>query len=322
MSGAPSKLQFTLGKSASEGSGASASLDASSAPATTTHPSSSSASSSSVASASDSVHAHGSTPSVSRPLEIESADVIRLIEQYLKESGLTRSLHTLQQESGVALNSVDNVEGFVSDIVQGRWDKVLEATSLLAMHSSRLVDLYEHIALELIESREMDAARAFIRSSPVLLEIKAEDPERILKLERLTQRMDALTEADLYPSGFTRDRRRQAIALSVRKVVTSAPPSRLLTLLSMALKWQAHTGRLTAATAEGLDLFMGAAPVATAEDEKVPTQLAKVIKVRRTALPSVDTMSFHSRLVLLSCCPCFTFYHTSYSLVSTPLLLV
>lgn len=34
-------------------------------------------------------------------IEIESADVIRLIQQFLKESNLTKTLLCLQQESGI-----------------------------------------------------------------------------------------------------------------------------------------------------------------------------------------------------------------------------
>jgi WD40 repeat-containing protein SMU1 len=58
-------------------------------------------------------------------VEVDSQDVIRLVLQFLQESNLTRSMHTLQHETGVSLNSVESVDGFKADVVGGRWDRVL-----------------------------------------------------------------------------------------------------------------------------------------------------------------------------------------------------
>ena len=54
-------------------------------------------------------------------LEIESSDVVRVVLQFLKENNLTDAMQALQKESGVTLNTVDNVENFAKDIRNGRW---------------------------------------------------------------------------------------------------------------------------------------------------------------------------------------------------------
>lgn len=74
-------------------------------------------------------------------LEIDSKDVIRLMLQFMKENNLIESAKILQKESGVALNSVDNIDNFISDIHQGKWENILPTVSEIALPQEKSVNL-------------------------------------------------------------------------------------------------------------------------------------------------------------------------------------
>jgi len=212
-------------------------------------------------------------------VEIDAPDVIRLILQFLKENQLLDTLQQLQKESGLVLNTVDNVASFANDIKNGRWDLVLSQVATLKLPADKLTALYEQVLLELLEAGERDLAREVLRTADPLVRLKLEHPEKFLKLETFCKR-PYFSATDAYEMGHTKETQRKELVESLVCEVSSVEPSRLLSLLSQAMRYQQTQGILP--PGKTFDLFKNTKKTYKKDIED------KIVKFEHTILQAVS----------------------------------
>lgn len=227
---------------------------------------------------------------------IESSDVIRLILQFLQENNLTTAYDALRKESQVNLNTVSDPKTILDSILKGRWDQVLVSLQQIELPAENMMDLYEHVAFEMIETKENDLAHQLLIHSIPLCQLKDVYPMRYRQLEFYIKESTEFRPKTVYPSG-SRDKRRQELANDLKTHLKSVLPSRLLTLLSQSLKYQEQKGILPAGTSH--DFFRGGAKRQRIDrEDKPPRRTCGRIKFNKKSTPQCATFSPNGQMIV------------------------
>ncbi|CAD52247.1 alternative splicing regulator [Plasmodium falciparum NF54] len=171
-------------------------------------------------------------------LNISAPDVIRLILQYLKENNLIRSFYVLQEESNIKLNAISNVDKLIRDINKGDWKNVLFNITTIDLSDETLMCFYEQLICELVEYNEKELAEKIMDECIIFKRMEKKYNDKYNKLIEIMNSKH-INKNILY-DGLTKDEKRNHLCNMITNEITTCAPSRLLALIGMALKWQAH----------------------------------------------------------------------------------
>jgi len=169
-----------------------------------------------------------------------------VVLQFLREQGLPQSAETLQQESGIYLNSVRSPHKTLCAIRRGDWRTVLPDLQSLQIPSELSTQIYEQIAVDLAEQGDSAAMSDLCSWFPAL--------KSMTRIKRLLD-LDEFDAEVAYPGGGSREARLETLASRLELCLENPPAARLLALISKALKWDKHIGNLPKGSS--MDLLTG-----------------------------------------------------------------
>ncbi|KAF1743387.1 hypothetical protein MXB_6, partial [Myxobolus squamalis] len=208
------------------------------------------------------------------------------------------SLNAIQEETGITLNAISDIDSFIKNIHEGHWDIVLQTLKNLKLSNKSLMELYEQMIIELIEMREIAAARSLLRQTDPMDLLKQILPLRYLKLENLLSKTYfESNEVCLEKNEGTKSHLVfYSFYKALIKEVYCVSPSRLLTLLGQSLKWQKTQGLLLPGTK--VDLFRGRAIMTEFTEETFPKQLGLSIEFAPNTHPQVLAFSLDGQYLV------------------------
>ncbi|KAL0477922.1 WD40 repeat-containing protein SMU1 [Acrasis kona] len=188
-------------------------------------------------------------------INVDAQDVIHLMLQFCKENKLKSTFKALQEETNTHLNIVDDKQLFIRNIMDGKWDIVLETISSMYLPHAKM------IVLEMNELCEFEVAHSLLTTTTCMQIMKESEPERFLLIAY---------------QGTNKQQRRAIIAQSLQNEVRVVPPSRLVTLLGKCVQ------------KEGKDIF-------GLNTKVVQTAPSSITKEQHVSFQSLQSIKFSSK---------------------------
>ena len=188
------------------------------------------------------------------------------------------------------LNATESRESLATGIREGKWDIVLSELPSLELPLELLVDVYEHIFLEMMEKGERSLCSRLLHECTPLVALQSLDPLSNVRYRRL-ESMISIPELpqDLY-RGQSRQARRKEMTELVSHRLHVVQRSRLLKLLNNGLKWEHQSGEHGRGSGR-IDIFTGEL-LGSSLAEAASTRIDKVIKFPKGSYP--ETVCFSS----------------------------
>ena len=172
-------------------------------------------------------------------MKISSTQILQIIEQYLKQENLIKTLECLQTESGVILDAQSTI--LKKNIEKGNWMEVMDGLMYVDLPPKLLAPLYEQMILELVESGNIESAAELFHNSEPIEYLENHNESRFAQIKLLMNRFDS----KLAYGNRTPIQIRKTLAKDLESILE--PPSdddRLLTLVGQALEYQMGVGKI------------------------------------------------------------------------------
>ena len=218
-------------------------------------------------------------------VEIKFDSIIHLIQQFCIENGLLKTFQQLEDESEVKYCTISNVDEFLLNFVEGKWDLVLESLEPLTLEPIKLMNLYEHIVLEMIECKEIGIAKSILLNSLPIQLMKSNNVERFDRLDQLLSE-PAPSLHDLYGTS-SKEQRRSELGGEILKLVAVVPPHRLLDLLKDSIGYQKQCGNIPT---KYYDIFNGCCSSSLFKTDQIILRCVQTIS--NDSEVSLETVAF------------------------------